>query len=396
MFVLLVVSLLSHFISRFCQSLLKELHQLLLLSDICLTMKNQMCLFFLLFLFCHISSAVKHTLKIYITASSGLQNVSEFIFVVKVDDVEVTRCDSTNKIFQIKQDWFVKLFNKNPEVVEAGRQECFVGMPLLYKSAIYSLRQTIQSEGAIILQCIAGCELDETTGESSGFLHYGYNGEDFLRLDLKTLTWIALSPQASIIKQVVDRNSTVIEYYKDLINHRFPQWLKMFLEHGRSSLMRTDPPSVSLLQKTPSSAVSCHATGFYPDRALMFWSKDGEEIHEGVEHGEILPNHDGTFQMSVDLNVSSAEDWRRYHCVFQFEGAEDRIITELDGTLIRTNRVKPDNLTGPVIAAVVVVVLALVVMAACGYMFHKKKKEAEDSTELLEATNLNTETNTAH
>ncbi|XP_047239110.1 major histocompatibility complex class I-related gene protein-like isoform X2 [Girardinichthys multiradiatus] len=64
-------------------------------------------------------------------------------------------------------------------------------------------------------------------------------------------------------------------------------------------------PSVSLLQKTPFSLVTCHATGFYPDTALMFWRKDGEELHEGVEKGEILPNNDGTFQMSVGLNVSS-------------------------------------------------------------------------------------------
>ncbi|XP_028283331.1 major histocompatibility complex class I-related gene protein-like isoform X2 [Parambassis ranga] len=319
-----------------------------------------MCLFFLLFLFCHISSAVKHSMKYYTTASSGLQNVSEFMYVLKVDDVEVIHCDSTNNIYEIKQDWVVKLYNKNPELLGEGRHDCFVRIPLLFKSAIYSLRQTIQSEGAIILQCIPGCELDETTGQSSGFLHCGYNGEDFFRLDLKTHTWITLSPQASIIKQIVDSDKDRILYFKNLISHRFPNLLKMGLEYGRSSLMRTDPPSVSLLQKTPSSAVSCHATGFYPDRALMFWTKDGEEIHEGVEHGEILPNHDGTFQMSVDLNVSSAEDWRRYHCVFQFEGAEDRIITELDGTLIRTNR------------------------------------EAEDSTELPEATNLKTETNTAH
>ncbi|XP_028283006.1 major histocompatibility complex class I-related gene protein-like isoform X2 [Parambassis ranga] len=356
-----------------------------------------MCLFFLLFLFCHISSAVKHSMKFYITTSSGLQNVSEFMYVLKADDVEVTHCDGSNKIFEIKQDWVVKLFNKNPQLLWEGRHDCFMRLPLLFKSVIYSLRQTIQSEGAIVLQCLLGCELDETTGQFSGFLHYGYNGEDFFRLDLKALTWIALSPQASIIKQIWDSDKDRILYFKNLINHFYPQWLKMGLEHGRSSLMRTDPPSVSLLQKTPSSAVSCHATGFYPDRALMFWSKDGEEIHEGVEHGEILPNHDGTFQMSVDLNVSSAEDWRRYHCVFQFEGAEDRIITELDGTLIRTNRVKPDNLTVPVIAAVVVVVLAVVVMTtAGGCMAHKKEKEAEDSTELPEATNLNTETNTAH
>uniref|UniRef100_A0A3B4X7Q8 Ig-like domain-containing protein n=1 Tax=Seriola lalandi dorsalis TaxID=1841481 RepID=A0A3B4X7Q8_SERLL len=56
-------------------------------------------------------------------------------------------------------------------------------------------------------------------------------------------------------------------------------------------------PSVSLLQKTPSSPVSCHATGFYPHRAVMFWRKDGEDLHEDVDQGEILPNNDETFQM---------------------------------------------------------------------------------------------------
>ena len=97
---------------------------------------------------------------------------------------------------------------------------------------------------------------------------------------------------------------------------------------------------MSLLQKSPSSPVSCHATGFYPDRAMMFWRKDGEELHEDVDLGEILPNHDGSFQMSVDLDLSSvpAEDWRRYDCVFHLSGVEDDIITKLDKAEIRTNR----------------------------------------------------------
>lgn len=96
---------------------------------------------------------------------------------------------------------------------------------------------------------------------------------------------------------------------------------------------------MSLLQKTPSSPVSCHATGFYPDRAALIWRKDQEELHEDVDHGEILPNHDGTFQMSVDLNLSSVtpEDWRRYDCVFQLYGVKDDIVTRLDKDKIRTN-----------------------------------------------------------
>ncbi|XP_031150534.2 major histocompatibility complex class I-related gene protein-like [Sander lucioperca] len=106
-------------------------------------------------------------------------------------------------------------------------------------------------------------------------------------------------------------------------------------------------PSVSLLQKSPSSPVSCHATGFYPDRAMMFWRKDGEELHEDVDLGEILPNHDGSFQMSADLDLSSvpAEDWRRYDCVFQLSGVEDDIVTKQDKAKIRTNREKTTDIS---------------------------------------------------
>ena len=129
---------------------------------------------------------------------------------------------------------------------------------------------------------------------------------------------------------------------KNYLTQICPEWLKKYLDYGRSSLLRTVLPSVSLLQKTPSSPVSCHATGFYPDGAMMFWRKDGEELHAEVELGEILPNHDGSFQMSVDLKLSSVtpEDWRRYDCVFQLSGVKDNIVTRLDKAVIRSNEAK--------------------------------------------------------
>ncbi|KAM7384772.1 hypothetical protein PAMA_011902 [Pampus argenteus] len=72
---------------------------------------------------------------------------------------------------------------------------------------------------------------------------------------------------------------------------------------------------------------------------MMFWRKDGEELHNGVEPGEVLPNHDGSFQMSVDLDLSSVkpEDWRKYECVFHLSGVKDDIVTELDKAVIRSN-----------------------------------------------------------
>uniref|UniRef100_A0A672FT71 Ig-like domain-containing protein n=1 Tax=Salarias fasciatus TaxID=181472 RepID=A0A672FT71_SALFA len=165
--------------------------------------------------------------------------------------------------------------------------------------------------GLHIVQVMTGCQWDDETDEVNGFEQYGYDGEDFLSFDMKTETWIAPRPQAVTIKHRLNNNRG----YKVHQNHYFTKecrhWLKKFLDYGENL------PSVSLLQKTPSSPLTCHATGFYPDRADLFWKKDEEELHEDVVKGEILPNHDGSFQMSVDLDLSGLkdEDWGRYSCV---------------------------------------------------------------------------------
>ncbi|CAI5691615.1 unnamed protein product [Oreochromis niloticus] len=95
----------------------------------------------------------------------------------------------------------------------------------------------------------------------------------------------------------------------------------------------------------------------------MFWRKDGEEIHEGVDLGEILPNNDETFQMSVDLNVTP-EDWERYHCVFQFSGVNNDIIIKLDRAVIRTNMKNPTDIGAAIVVLVIVSIAVVVIVAA--------------------------------
>ncbi|KAM9775852.1 BOLA class I histocompatibility antigen, alpha chain BL3-6-like isoform 2-T2 [Syngnathus typhle] len=124
-------------------------------------------------------------------------------------------------------------------------------------------------------------------------------------------------------------------------------------------------PKMFLLQKTPSSPVTCHATGFYPRTSSLFWRKNGEEIDKVVEKGETLPNHDETFQTSVHLKVEvtpAAE--QEYECVFRLAGVSEDIVIKLDARSILSNaHIREQDWKTPVAIAVPLVVLGLVALA---------------------------------
>uniref|UniRef100_A0A669DZ42 Class I histocompatibility antigen, F10 alpha chain n=3 Tax=Oreochromis niloticus TaxID=8128 RepID=A0A669DZ42_ORENI len=330
------------------------------------------------------AAAVTHSLKYFYTASSQVPNFPEFVVVGMVDDVQIVHYDSNTEKAEPKQDWFAR--NTDQQYWERETANCW-GSQQAFKANIEILKQRFnQTEGVHINQRMYGCEWDDETNEVDGYEQFGYDGEDFIIFDLQTETWVAPKRQAVITKHKWDSNKAFLTSVKNYYTQICPEWLKKHLNYGRSSLMRTVLPSVSLLQKSSSSAISCHATGFYPDRAEMMWRKDGEETHEGVEIGEILTNNDGTFQMRVNLDLRSvpAEDWRRYNCVFQFSGINENVTTTLDKTAIRTNEALSEvpNITigpsssptaVPISVPIVTAALVLAVVALIGFIIYKKK-----------------------
>ncbi|TRZ03962.1 hypothetical protein DNTS_014948 [Danionella cerebrum] len=162
-----------------------------------------------------------------------------------------------------------------------------------------------QSQGVHTFQQMYGCQWDDETGATDAFREFGYDGEDFVSLDLKEMRYFTSVPQGLPTVQKWNKDRVAIAIEKNYFSTECIDSLKQYLKFGKSSLQRTAPPEVSVLQK--SSSVSCHATGFYPSGVTITWKKNGDEHHEDVDLGQLLPNADGTFQKTSTLRVSSEE-----------------------------------------------------------------------------------------
>ncbi|XP_065804189.1 major histocompatibility complex class I-related gene protein-like [Labrus bergylta] len=319
-------------------------------------------------LFLHDTTAEMHSLKMFYTASSEVTNFPEFVIVGMVDDFQIDYYDSNTKRVEPRQDWMNKVTDDDADFWEWLTERAVVAQHVFKVNLDNLKRRFNQTGGVHIVQVMYGCEWDDETGDVNGYDQYGYDGEDFIVLDTKTMTWVAAQQQAVFIKQEWNKDKAELEDLKNYYTKECPDWLKKYVNYGRSSLMRTNLPTVSLLQKTPSSRVTCHATGFYPNRAMMFWRKDGEELHEDVDNGEILPNHDGSFQISADLQLPS-DDWGKYDCVFQLSGVKEDIVTKLDKREIKTNYVN----SYMIFVIIAVVLLLVTIVCVAGFCLYKKR-----------------------
>ncbi|XP_033829296.1 major histocompatibility complex class I-related gene protein-like isoform X2 [Periophthalmus magnuspinnatus] len=333
------------------------------------------------------STSMIHSLRYFDTSSSQVPNFPEYVVVGVVNGLEIMRCDSETRRYEPKQEWMNRVTGDDPKFWDWTTQLCVNNLQV-NKGSIENIKQRFnQTEGAHIWQRMFGCDWDDETDDITGYYQYAFDGQDFISLDLSTESWVAAKSEAFATKLRWERIGQT-QRHKHYVHKVCTVWLKNYVRYGEKTLKRTELPLVSLLQKSSSSPVTCHATGFYPDRAMLFWTKDGDELLEDVDPGEILPNEDGTFQTSVSLDLSSVppEDWDRYHCVFQLSGVKEDYVTRLDRSKIRTNAKNPPT---SIIAAVVVVGVVIVAAAVALFVIRRKRAQNNPRQDAQLRQNLN-------
>ncbi|XP_058867060.1 H-2 class I histocompatibility antigen, Q9 alpha chain-like [Acipenser ruthenus] len=313
-----------------------------------------------------------HSLRYFFTGVSEGTGFPEFTIVGLVDDVQHVHYDSVTKKMRPTQDWMER--SEGPEYWE-GQTQIAVGDQQNFKANIgVAMQRFNQTGGVHTVQRMYGCELDDD-GTKRGFFQDGFDGKDFISFDKDTLTWIAPVMQAVITKHKWDADRARNQIYKAYFETECIEWLQKYVRYGKETLERRVTPAVTLHpRKARGSAdteVLCHVTGFFPRAVEVTWVRDGwDQLDEGVQSGEVLPNQDGTYQLRKILTVSPEEQkGHSYSC--QVDHAS---FTERQNYIWDPNMRSSDG--GPpigIIAGVIVGVLALAAVII-GVVIWKKRQ----------------------
>ncbi|XP_015279120.1 PREDICTED: class I histocompatibility antigen, F10 alpha chain-like [Gekko japonicus] len=131
-------------------------------------------------------------------------------------------------------------------------------------------------------------------------------------------------PQAEILKQELGSFLALghPQSEKDYLEETCVEWLRMYLEYGNETLLRTEPPMVRVAPKKGydgRETLFCQLYGFYPKEINVTWLKDGEVRKRDTLTGGVVPNSDGTYHTWLSIDVDP-KDRGYYQCRVEHDG----------------------------------------------------------------------------
>ncbi|XP_028712487.1 patr class I histocompatibility antigen, A-126 alpha chain isoform X1 [Peromyscus leucopus] len=268
------------------------------------------------------TGAGSHSLRYFHTALSRPgPGEPQYISVGYVDDKQFQRCDSNEETprMEPRAPWMER---EGPEYWEELKHKV-KNIALEARATLRALlRYYNQSEdGSHILQWMVGCDVGSDMHLLGAYYQFAYDGRDYITLNEDLRSWTAGDMVAQISRRKLESDGAA-EYFRAYVEGECLELLHRFLQNGKETLQRADPPKAHVAYHPGSEGditLRCWALGFYPAEISLTWQRDGEDWTQDMELVETRPSGDGTFQKWAAVVVPSGEE-QRYTCHVQHEG----------------------------------------------------------------------------
>nr|ARR31519.1 MHC class I antigen [Chlorocebus pygerythrus] len=266
--------------------------------------------------------AGSHSLRYFYTSVSRPgRGEPRFFAVGYVDDTQFVRFDSDAASPRIEP--------RAPWVEQEG-PEYWEEQTRISKAATQTYRVNLrtlrgyynQSEaGSHTIQRMYGCDLGPDGRLLRGYEQFAYDGRDYIALNEDLRSWTAADMAAQNTQRKLEAEGWA-EQMRAYLEGTCLEWLRRYLENGKETLQRADPPKTHVTHHPVSdheATLRCWALGFYPAEITLTWQRDGEDQTQDTELVETRPAGDGTFQKWAAVVVPSGKE-QRYTCHVQHEG----------------------------------------------------------------------------
>nr|CZT87578.1 MHC class 1 protein [Chlorocebus sabaeus] len=266
--------------------------------------------------------AGSHSMRYFYTSMSRPgRGQPRFIAVGYVDDTQFVRFDSdaASPRMELRAPWMEQ---EGPEYWDRNTRIMKTATQTYRENLRIALRYYNQSEaGSHTIQRIQGCDLGPDGRLLRGYNQFAYDGKDYIALNEDLRSWTAADMAAQNTQRKWEAAGEA-EKMRTYLEAQCLEWLRRYLENGKETLQRADPPKTHVTHHPVSdheATLRCWALGFYPAEITLTWQRDGEEQTQDTELVETRPAGDGTFQKWAAVVVPSGKE-QRYTCHVQHEG----------------------------------------------------------------------------
>ncbi|XP_035584601.1 patr class I histocompatibility antigen, B-2 alpha chain-like [Zalophus californianus] len=311
--------------------------------------------------------AGSHSMRYFSTAVSRPgRGEPRYVEVGYVDDTQFVRfdSDSVSLRYEPRAPWIER---EGPEYWDQETRRA-KDSAQSFRGSLNNLRGYYnQSEaGSHTIQWMYGCDVGPDGKLLRGYEQFSYDGADYIALNEDLRSWTAADTAAQISRRKWEAAGAA-EQHRNYLEGTCVEWLGRYLEHGKETLQRAEPPKTDVTHHPISDqrvTLRCWALGFYPAEITLTWQRDGEDLTQDTELVETRPAGDGTFQKWAAVVVPSGRE-QRYTCHVQHEGLSEPLTLRWQ---------PPPQPTIPITWIIAGVVLLAVTVALIGAVIWKKKR----------------------